>query len=218
MPFINQAKEFKIKDVYNEYKDVIGNITVDNFAKIFGFSKQNLSKRFKNDSYISIEEKNILLKHLEDINKTDKMLYKKLSYNSSNVDIPIKSSVSASCGYGVEVYDESIKECLSLPADLLNHFNASKKSTEIIYAEGDSMLPEIRDNDMLLVDKSKTTIYNNHTYIFSYDGKPMCKMLKVENGEITAISKNPKYSPFKIDTSLNFNIVGRVVCIFHSML
>ncbi|MBR1620266.1 hypothetical protein IJ674_10305 [bacterium] len=218
MPFIHHTKEFKHKDIFEEYQKEIAKIPSTTYGKIFNFTKQNIWKRLKKDSYISLEEKSILVKHLEDINKTNTLLYKKLADKTTHVDIPIKSSVSASCGFGVDVYDESVKDCLSLPIHLLNHFNASKTSTEIIFAEGDSMLPEIKDNDMILVDKSKTDIQNNQTYVFSYDGQPMCKMLSIAKGEIIAISKNTKYPPFKIDTSLNFRIVGQVVGLFHSML
>lgn len=81
----------------------------------------------------------------------------------------------------------------------------------------DSMLPEINDNDMLLVDKSQTNIRNGSIYAFNYNGEMMCKQLNTSNDSIIAVSKNQNFTPFIIDTSLHFKIIGRVVGLFRQV-
>lgn len=171
-----------------------------------------------------LKEKLRLVEHLENINATNSPLYQKLyidtrkDYNESrNSNIPVRAEVSASCGTGRSVYDEDITDKLSLPNKLLDFFKANKSMTEIIYAKGDSMLPEINDNDMLLVDKSQTNIRNGSIYAFNYNGEMMCKQLNTSNDSIIAVSKNQNFTPFIIDTSLHFKIIGRVVGLFRQV-
>lgn len=204
--------------VFAQYTKEIGKISQSKYAEIFNCSRQNIYQRLNYVSYISNEEQSMLVNHLKKIGKTDTSLYKQFADTPNFVNVPIKSDVSASCGFGVEVYDEFTSENLPLPSQLLQkYFNADKHETEIIYAKGDSMSPDINDNDMILVDKSKTTVKDGQIYVFSYDGQPMCKELKTSGSSIIAISKNTNYPPFIIDKTLNFRIVGQVVGLFHSM-
>lgn len=212
---------FSHKDVFEEYKNEIQNINANVYAEIMGTTRQNVSVKLKSNSCLLIKEQLRLIEHLQKINATHTHLYEELytteadSVLSDNSKIPVKAEVSASCGHGCEVYNETPSDEFSLPNKLLDYFGANKRMTEIIYAEGDSMLPEIQANDMLLIDKSKTTIHDGQIYVFNYNGQPMCKQLKQSGDSIIAISKNPLYTPFIIDKTLHFCIIGRVVGSFH---
>lgn len=216
--------EFKHNDIFKQYTKEIEKISATEYAEILDTTRQNISLKFKNDSYLLLKEKLRLVEHLENINATNSPLYQKLyidtrkDYNESeNSNIPVRAEVSASCGTGRSVYDEDITDKLSLPNKLLDFFKANKSMTEIIYAKGDSMLPEINDNDMLLVDKSQTNIRNGCIYAFNYNGEMMCKQLNTSNDSIIAVSKNQNFTPFIIDTSLHFKIIGRVVGLFRQV-
>lgn len=216
--------EFKHNDIFKQYTKEIEKISATEYAEILDTTRQNISLKFKNDSYLLLKEKLRLVEHLENINATNSPLYQKLyidtrkDYNESrNSNIPVRAEVSASCGTGRSVYDEDITDKLSLPNKLLDFFKANKSMTEIIYAKGDSMLPEINDNDMLLVDKSQTNIRNGSIYAFNYNGEMMCKQLNTSNDSIIAVSKNQNFTPFIIDTSLHFKIIGRVVGLFRQV-
>lgn len=212
------TNKYTHSSIYAQYVEEIGKISQSKYAKIFNFTRQNIGLRFSRNSAITKEEQLMLVQHLEEIGKTDTLLYKQFADKPNMVNVPVKSDVSASCGFGVEVYDEFTSENLPLPSQLLQkYFNADKHETEIIYAKGDSMSPDINDNDMILVDKSKTSVKDGQIYVFSYDGQPMCKELKTSGSSIIAISKNTNYPPFIIDKTLNFRIVGQVVGLFHSM-
>lgn len=216
--------EFKHNDIFKQYTKEIEKISATEYAEILDTTRQNISLKFKNDSYLLLKEKLRLVEHLENINATNSPLYQKLyidtrkDYNESrNSNIPVRAEVSASCGTGRSVYDEDITDKLSLPNKLLDFFKANKSMTEIIYAKGDSMLPEINDNDMLSVDKSQTNIRNGSIYAFNYNGEMMCKQLNTSNDSIIAVSKNQNFTPFIIDTSLHFKIIGRVVGLFRQV-
>lgn len=216
--------EFKHNDIFKQYTKEIEKISATEYAEILDTTRQNISLKFKNDSYLLLKEKLRLVEHLENINATNSPLYQKLyidtrkDYNESrNSNIPVRAEVSASCGTGRSVYDEDITDKLSLPNKLLDFFKANKSMTEIIYAKGDSMLPEINDKDMLLVDKSQTNIRNGSIYAFNYNGEMMCKQLNTSNDSIIAVSKNQNFTPFIIDTSLHFKIIGRVVGLFRQV-
>ena len=220
--FLDIPTKFAHKDIFEQYNNEIENINASEYAEIVGSTKQNISVKFKNNSKLLEKERISLVKHLKSIKATKTLLYEYLYKPNTddkeildNVKIPVKAEVLASCGNGRDVYDEDTKDELSLPIKLLDYFGATKNMTEIIYAEGDSMSPEIKAQDMLLVDKSKTTIFDGLIYVFSYNGQPMCKQLKVSGESIIAISKNSNYAPFVIDKSLNFKVIGRVVGSFH---
>lgn len=213
----------KHEEIFKQYQDEIMPINKVDYAKILETSKQNISVKLKNNSNLLLKERNKLLEHLESKKFTHLPLYSKLIMaNSQDVQspcsaIPIKSEVSVSCGNGIDVYNEEIQETFSLPNNFLQHFKANSKATEIIFAEGDSMFPLIEAGDMLLIDKSKINIVDGLTYVFSYDGQPMCKKLQKFEDKIKAISINTNYEPFIIDKTMNFSIVGRVVGLFRQV-
>lgn len=214
---------FKHKEIFKEYQEEITSIKMVDYAKILETSKQNISIKFKSDSNLLYKERDKLLKHLESKHFIDIPLYSKLSDNNLDTEtlrsnIPIRYEVSASCGNGIDVYDEETQDNISLPHNFLQYFRADFKSSEIIFAEGDSMSPEINAGDMLLVDKSKTHIINDLIYIFNYDGQPMCKRLQKSGDKIKAISVNTNYEPFIIDRTLHFSIIGRVVGLFRQVI
>ena len=67
----------------------------------------------------------MLVQHLEEIGKTDTLLYKQFADIPNFTNVPVKHDVSASCGFGVEVYDEFTSDNLPLPSELLQkYFNA----------------------------------------------------------------------------------------------
>lgn len=212
--------KFKHNEIFKEYNQEIEKISVTQYANFIGTTKQNVSAKMKNDSCLLLKEQIQLLEHLEKSGNTNHNLYKKLHLpNRDNysdiVTLPLKTEVSVSCGNGYNVDDEKVHDKVTFSNNILEYLVASKSKTEVIYAKGDSMLPEINDGDMLFVDKSQSEIKNDCIYAFCYDGEAMCKLLNKNEVGIVAISKNPNYKPFLIDTTLNFRIIGRVVGLIH---
>lgn len=80
---------------------------------------------------------------------------------------------------------------------------------------GDSMEPEIRQGDTVLVDQSQTAIRADNIYAVGVDDSIMVKRVATEQDKIVLISDNPEYSPITLqyDELLSFRIIGRVVWI-----
>ena len=215
--------EFLLEDIINSYKEIIGKISLEDFAKILNTTKQNLSGRKGYGGYLLEKERLLLIKHLTKNDYKETRLYKKLIENINllvqnelkedlpEIEIPVRGDVDVSCGHGVSVYNENPTGTCRISQTVLKDYGANVKSTEIVYATGDSMSPEIEAGDALLVDTSQRDIIDGVVYVFSYDGQPMCKRLQKTADSIKAISRNPLYVPFDIDKTLDFRIVGKVV-------
>ena len=100
---------------------------------------------------------------------------KHLANGELTYQIPIRGEVEASCGYGVTVYDENVTSTYSISKKFTDDLGINPKSSEIIFARGDSMEPTIQGGDCLLVDKSKTEIYDGKIYCTRIDGQVYAK-------------------------------------------
>lgn len=80
----------------------------------------------------------------------------------SNDLVPVYN-VHASAGHGSFIEEEEIAERLAFPSEYLRHVTkADPKNLAIIGVKGDSMLPTLKDDDLVMLDTSKTDL--------SYDG------------------------------------------------
>lgn len=133
-----------------------------------------------------------------------------------NITIPVKGNVTASMGTGVEIYDETQTGTYQLGAKLLKDIGVNRNSCEMIFASGDSMFPTIIGGDSLLVDTSKTEIYDGKIYCVRIDGQLYAKRLqKLPPNKIKVVSDNSeKYDAFYIDFTkdieFDFCIIGEV--------
>lgn len=235
-----QDKQTKIKleTAYLNTKSIVGKLTKTDFASILKRQKQNIGRRIGYNGFLLIDEAVLLLQYLAKNNLNNNDFYFELSQivNPSRtnseineikpcneqdedfLELNVRGSVSLSCGYGSFVDNDSITGTCKVPRTTLRQYGASTTRTEIVYAQGDSMSPEIKSGDALLVDTSQTDIIDGVVYAFNYDGQPMCKRLQKIGKEITAISSNPLFKTFTIDFSCQFNIIGRVVGLMRPVL
>ena len=230
----DRQTNIKLETAYEKVKEIVGKLSKTSFAEIFGKKKQNIGRRMSYGGMLLSDEAEQLLIYLKKQNKTDNDIYKQISseimsaYNENNTDnefnsedfaeLNVRGEVGLSCGYGSVVYNDSITGKCLVPKKALRTYGASFTKTEIVYAQGDSMSPEIKSGDALLVDTSQTNIIDGVVYAFNYDGQPMCKRLQKIGQEITALSANPLFKPFVIDYTCQFNIVGRVVGLMRPVL
>jgi len=81
-------------------------------------------------------------------------------------------------------------------------------------AVGDSMEPDIRDGDMLLLDTSDQTFRHFGVYVIEVRGERLVKRVQRKfDGSLILISDNAKYLPESIDAELakDVTVVGRVI-------
>lgn len=138
------------------------------------------------------------------------------SKTDDSIDIPVRGEITASMGTGVEIYDENKTGTYQLGRKLLRDIGASQQFSEIIFAQGDSMEPTIEGGDSLLIDLSKTEIYDGKIYCVRIENKLYAKRLQlIPPNKVKVISDNKeKYDPFYIDISQNidfdFAVIGEV--------
>jgi len=79
---------------------------------------------------------------------------------------------------------------------------------------GDSMEPDIRDRDMVLIDQAQQDAIPGAIYAIGVDDGVLIKYLDMKPGRLVLRSANKGYEPMEIDLkdeSLNVRIIGRVV-------
>lgn len=138
------------------------------------------------------------------------------SKNGDIINIPVRGEVTASMGTGVEIYNEDKTGTYQIGKKLLRDIGANQQFSEIIFAQGDSMEPTIEGGDSLLVDLSKTEVYDGKIYCVRIANKLYAKRLQlIPPNKVKVISDNKeKYDPFYIDMSKNidfdFAVIGEV--------
>lgn len=158
------------------------------------------------------------LKKLSDYFKID-LAHAKYLLKEDNSDdcinIPVLGEVSASMGYGVTVYNEMQTATYSISKKLANDLGVCSSQTEIIFAQGDSMLPTIEGGDSLLVDHSRKDIYDGKIYCVRIEGQLYAKRLqKIPPNTIVVVSDNTKYRSFEIELNASpdydFEVIGEI--------
>lgn len=131
------------------------------------------------------------------------------------INIPVKGEVVASMGFGVTIYNERETASYSISKKLVDDLGISRNQTEMIFAHGDSMLPTIEGGDSLLVDHTRTEIYDGKIYCVRIEGQLYAKRLqKIPPNIVRVVSDNDKYRSFEIDlskeTAFDFKVIGEV--------
>ena len=108
--------------------------------------------------------------------------------------------------------EDYIDQRLDLNKYLVKH----PAATYYVRAEGDSMIDEgIRDNDILIVDKSLQA-QNNDVVVAALDGLLVVKTLAIPKvGYWRLVPRNPKYNSIVITPDKDFRIWGVVTSYIH---
>ena len=183
------------------------NITFSQFADALSVTRQYVNQ-IKNKE-LNKEQ----IQKLETYYKTTISL--KNSQSEDCINIPVKGNVIASLGYGITTYNEQQTATYSISKKLADDLGVSKNKTEIIFAQGDSMMPTIEGGDSLLVDLSKTEIYDGKIYCVRIEGQLYAKRLqKIPPDTVRIVSDNDKYRAFEINlkevSDFDFKVIGEV--------
>jgi DNA polymerase V len=117
-----------------------------------------------------------------------------------------------SCGlFGIS--DDFVESYLSLDEKFLkNH-----ESTFFVRAFGDSMEPEIKNDDILVVDRSLTPKHKSVVAVF-YNNSPLCKQLLIIGDKRYLHSFNKKYPQIEITEYDDFQIFGVIIGIARDLV
>ncbi|MBF0614102.1 MAG: helix-turn-helix transcriptional regulator [Magnetococcales bacterium] len=124
--------------------------------------------------------------------------------------------VHASAGYGAVVGVERIIDHMAFPLEWLKGImKLDIQRTAMIYVNGDSMIPTLHPDDVVLVDmREQDRVSANAVYVIQVDGDLFVKRLqKMTNGNVVVKSDNPHYDTETIlpGEMGRLNVVGKVV-------
>ena len=117
--------------------------------------------------------------------------------------IPFYPDIQASAGYGCFNDCEAL-EYLEVPEDL------AKTGNIAIRVAGDSMEPEIKDGDIVIVDTKNIDCILNKIIVVNYQGAVYLKKLIQDNGEIFLKSINPYYPKIRIKDKTELRVIGKL--------
>ena len=150
----------------------------------------------------------------DEIRNKIKELQNKLGMeNKETVSIPYRPEVYLSAGYGVEVYTETA-EFVTLDLRLFTTDRGNKINPahcEIVRISGNSMMPEYRDGDRVIIDRDDTEFIDGHIFAFRYERQCFVKEINVLKDKIKCISLNKEYEPFYINKNEEFTVFGRIL-------
>lgn len=119
---------------------------------------------------------------------------------------------------GIENYHETAIGQILLRRSFLESFRLPIERMKIVYADGDSMEPVIRNEGPMLFYEEKVTdprlIDARTVYAINYGGKMIVKCIQRErDGTLLAKSLNPAFEPFPLekDDGRDVCIVGRIL-------
>ena len=190
----------------------IGHAWVSSACKIQGVevSAGALQNRLAKDGYIKDEELKAIAYYVgysvEDLSglRIDGAVCITLTY---------RPEVYLSAGYGVEVLDEH-QETIMIDSRLLAKESGRKLNysmCEVVMISGNSMSPEYRHGDRVIIDKGDTELADGHIFAFRYQGQCYVKEINLLGNRIKCISLNKEYDPFYINEDEDFLVFGRII-------
>ena len=134
--------------------------------------------------------------------------------NGGDTLIPIYN-VQASAGAGAVVDGEDVIDRLAFPPDYLRHITKSHpRHLAIIGVKGDSMSPTLKDDDVVMIDTSKTDLSYEGLFVIKIDGGAALLVKRIgraaRRGYVNVISDNPTHPAVEIVAEDVFP-VGKVV-------
>ena len=225
---IKERKTYKMITII-ELQSVLQNlkkekITYTDIGNALGTTRSNVSKRAISGSKLTADELDKIEKYFNlpsRVENGENFLNTFKNYSTNVIDdcigLPVRGNLSASMGYGIEIYDEGQTGVYKISAKVLKDIGANPKQSDIIFAEGDSMEPTIQGGSALIVDKSRTDVKDGKIYCINFNGALMAKRLQLlPPKKLRVISDNfNKYPAWDVDFSkeidFNFKVVGEVM-------
>lgn len=191
-------------------------------AEIIGAKRVNvIGNRASRNSDYSYEEMAKIAKHYDipllafGLKEPMLLQTKNTSPNKDNVvSITYRPESYLSAGYGALNDSEEPAETLSIDSKLLisdRGIKINPANCEIVNVSGNSMSPEYRHGDRVIVDKSINEFMDGYIFAFVYGDECFMKEINVIGKRIKCISLNPAYDPFYIEPGEYVKVIGRIV-------
>ena len=122
--------------------------------------------------------------------------------------------VAASAGHGSVVDYEAIAYSMAFPPDYLRYLTKTDpKHLQIISVKGDSMHPTLHDDDLVMLDRSKTSLNYDGLFVLLYGDALHVKRVSRSStpGRILVISDNRSIYPQQEYAASDVAVIGKVV-------
>lgn len=135
---------------------------------------------------------------------------------SCDVDLIMIPMVEArlSAGHGSLEVGGASERTYPFRSDFL-YGKGNPRTMVLMRVSGDSMEPEIQDNDIVLIDQDKRNVTPGRLYAIGFDEAIYLKRIDILPGKVILKSTNPAYPPVELDTRGDcedaFRIIGRVL-------
>lgn len=196
----------KIDNPYLRKARMYFNYTQEEFADKLGISRSLYQKLEQVAIPVSSDHQRLVREFCMKMNGDTKS-------SADNVEIQYLPEIKLSAGYGAEVYDEH-PETVTIAKKLLlteKGLMINPKYCKIVTVSGDSMLPEYRDGDKVIIDESIKTFIDGHVFAFGLDGQCYIKLVNVLPNKIKCIPLNEKYDTFYLSENDNFTVYGMIL-------
>lgn len=130
------------------------------------------------------------------------------------ITVPLaEARLSAGTG-SLEVSSNSSEGGYAFRGDFLRR-KGNPRRMVLMRVSGDSMVPEIFDNDLVLLDRGQTEISPGRLYAVGFEDAIYIKRIDKLPGKIILNSVNPAYPPLSLDLrgdcADQFRVIGRVL-------
>lgn len=202
-----------LEQIYQKLQNLTNTkITQADLGRALGVDRSSINIRLKRNGELKLSEIEKLSKYfridLSDLTGISTNCY------TNETTVPVLGEVYASMGNGITVYNESQTGTYAISNQLAKELGVSLNNAVMIFASGDSMKPTIFGGDSLLVDTSKTSIYDGRIYCVRIDGQLYAKRLqKIPPDRIKVVSDNQeKYDAFYVDkdSTFDFEVIGEI--------
>ena len=175
----NLNTNLTLSECFNELQKLVPNFTKKDFAGFLNKTKQNIGQRMNKGSMLNADEFELLQAALERNNIPSKFLdIAVMPKEKSFINIPIRSEVELSCGYGTNSNADFVTDTFAFDINYIKKLGGNPKTVSIVFARGDSMCDRIESGDALIIDESKTYIKDGLIYAFIYDAELYCKQIQ----------------------------------------
>lgn len=200
---------YRLKEIRRKYKN--GAFSQEAFASYLGIPLPTYKTLEGGKSPLTIEKVN-LLKEKADVNPIWLLYGDGAMFLgdeiSKDILIPYYDDIRASAGMGATNGDVREPEYIHLPPTLIR--SGCRSRTEAIKCSGDSMIPFLKDGDIMFVDKSQIEIKDGDVYVVRFGEDTFVKRLFRVPGKLIAKSDNAIYPEFDL-TSDSFEVLGKVI-------
>jgi phage repressor protein C with HTH and peptisase S24 domain len=199
---------------YNKVIDTLQNLidfkpTQGDIAKILGVGQTAVASRKSRQSEFTFEE----LRKIESAYSILGALTQNVIISDNSVQLNFYPEVYLSAGYGVTVIDEKPEQMVIDSRLLISDkgIKINPELCEVVMISGNSMSPEYRHGDRVIIDKGDTELADGHIFAFRYKGQCYVKEINLLGNKIKCISINKEYDPFYIDENEDFQVFGRII-------